>query len=228
MPHPMCSVRRLQSDGSDSATANQANLARTISGEAPVLEWLFRDAFGNSIPCEVRWVRLQSVSRRLVRGSITDITERKRIELLAAGERRVFERLAANVDLRITLEAITDVVERVSPESVCAIRLLDEEGLRLNLCTGPRLPGEYVRAMEGVEVAARNGSCAAAVYLQRQVIVADISRDALWEHRREAALLAGLRACWSTLIYASDGRTLGTMALYFRSPGQSGACATSI
>src|SRR6185369_14399528 len=130
----------LQPDGSVSLNANRAYLERTIAGETPVLEWVFRDSFANEIPCEVRWVRLQSASRRLVRGSITDITERKRIELLAAGERRVFERLAANVDLRITLEAITDAVERVAPDCLCAIRLLDEDGTRLNLCSGPHLP----------------------------------------------------------------------------------------
>ncbi len=207
-----------QPDGSESANAYRANFERTVAGEAPVLEWIFRDAFGNDIPCEVRWVRLPSSSRRLVRGSITDITERKRNELLVAGERRVFERLAANVDLRITLEAITDVVERVAPDCTCAIRLLDEARTHLWLCAGPRLPPDYAKAMEGVEVAARNGSCAAAVYLQRQVIVADIARDALWENRRDAALAAGMRACWSTLIFASDGRTLGSLALYFRSP----------
>lgn len=211
-----------QLDGSASAAGNRAHLERTLAGEAPVLEWLFRDAFGHDIPCEVRWVRLQSSSRRLVRGSITDITERKRVELLAAGERRVFERLAANVNLSITLEAITDLIERAAPDSVCAIRLLDEEGKHLDICAGPRVPPDYFAAMAGVEVAARNGSCAAAVYLQRQVIVADISRDALWEHRCEVALAAGLRACWSTLIHASDGGILGTLALYFHTPHSPG------
>ena len=209
---------QFQPDGSESANANRANLERTVAGEAPVLEWVFRDSFGTDIPCEVRWVGLPSSSRRLVRGSITDITERKRNELLTAGERRVFERLAANVDLRVTLQAITDVVERVSPDSICAIRLLDEDRKHLQLCAGPNLPAVYAQSMEGIEVAARNGSCAAAVYLQRQVIVADISRDALWENCRDIAIGAQLRACWSTLIYASDGRTLGTLALYFRSP----------
>jgi len=207
-----------QPDGIDSAQANRTHLERTLAGELPVHEWVFRDALGNDIACEVRWARLQSADRRLVRGSITDITERKRAEWLTAGERRVFERLAANVDLRITLEAITDVVERVSPDCICAIRLLDEQGIRLSLCAGPRMPPDYVRAMEGVTVAARNGSCAAAVYLQRQVIVADLVRDALWENVRAAAVAADLRACWSTLIHASDGRILGTIALYFRMP----------
>jgi diguanylate cyclase (GGDEF)-like protein/PAS domain S-box-containing protein len=207
-----------QPDGLESAAANRAYLERTLAGELPVHEWVFRDAFGNDIACEVRWARLQSAARRLVRGSITDITERKRTEWLTWGERRVFERLAANVDLRITLEAITDVVERVAPECICAIRLLDEQGTRLQLCAGPRMPADYVQAMNGVTIAARNGSCAAAVYLQRQVIVADLARDALWESVRPAALAADLRACWSTLLHASDGRILGTIALYFRAP----------
>jgi diguanylate cyclase (GGDEF)-like protein/PAS domain S-box-containing protein len=207
-----------QPDGALSSHANRAQFDRTLAGEAPVLEWMFRDSFGNDIPCEVRWVRLQSHGQRLIRGSITDITERKRAELLAAGERRVFERLAANVDLRITLQAITDVVERVAPDCVSAIRMLDDTGKHLNLCSGPRLPAVYAQAMEGIAIAARNGSCAAAVYLQRQVIVADIARDALWENTRDAVLAAGLRSCWSTLIHSSDGRILGTLALYFRTP----------
>jgi diguanylate cyclase (GGDEF)-like protein/PAS domain S-box-containing protein len=207
-----------QPDGSLSSDASRAQFDRTLSGEAPVLEWIFRDSFHVEIPCEVRWVRLQSGSHRLIRGSITDITERKRGELMSAGERRVFERLAANVDLAITLEAITDVVERVAPDALAAIRMLDEAGAQLNLCAGPRLPAEYGRSMNGVVIAPRNGSCAAAVFLQRQVIVADIARDALWENVRDNALAAGLRSCWSTLIHASDGRILGTLAMYFRTP----------
>ena len=196
---------------------------RVMAGEAPVFEWIYRDAGGGEIPCEIRLVRLPSSSRRLIRSSVTDITERKRAELLAIGEKRVFERMAAKVDLRITLAALTEAVERVAPDVSCAVRLLDEQHTLLMLCVAPRLPPEYAAAMEGVAVAARNGSCAAAVYLERQVIVTDIARDALWENRRDHAVAVGLRACWSTLIRASDARILGTLALYFptpRSPSQ--------
>ena len=69
-----------------------------------------------------------------------------------------------------------------------------------------------------MEVGPRNGSCAAAIFLQRQVVVAEIARDALWEHLRAPALTAGIRACWSTPIRAADGRMLGTVALHFRQP----------
>ncbi len=147
---------------------------------------------------------------------LRDTTERKRAELMAAGERRVFERLAANVDLPIALEAITGLVEQIVPESICAIRRLDPAGERLQHCAGPNLPPAYIAAMEGIAVDARNGSCAAAVFLQRQVIVADAERDALWENCREAVRAAGFVSAWSTLICASDGRVLGTLAMYFR------------
>ena len=83
---------------------------------------------------------------------------------------------------------------------------------------GQRLPREFLNAIAEVAIAARNGSCGAAIYLQRQVVVAEIARDALWENLRKPALAAGLRACWSTPIRVSDGRMVGTVALYFRQP----------
>jgi len=53
---------------------------RAVSGEAPVFEWTFVDAAGMPIPCEVRLVRLVAGDRQLIRGSITDIRERKQLE----------------------------------------------------------------------------------------------------------------------------------------------------
>jgi diguanylate cyclase (GGDEF)-like protein/PAS domain S-box-containing protein len=55
--------------------------------------------------------------------------------------------------------------------------------------------------------------------LARQITVADIETDALWEFRREAAQHAALRAAWSTPIVASDGRVVGTLAVYRCHPG---------
>lgn len=208
----------VQPDGVPSTELIRGYIERALAGEAPVFEWVYRDAHGNDVPCEVRLVRLPASNRRLIRGSITDITERKRAELLVGGEKRVFERMAANVDLSMTLQSLIEAVERVAVDCICAIRLLESDRSTLTLCIGPKLAPEYAEAMQSVPVAIRNGSCAAAVYLERQVIVADISRDALWENRRKPALAAGLRACWSTPIRASDGHIVGTLALYFRSP----------
>ncbi len=207
----------IQADGAPSGVT-RGYIDRALAGEAPCFEWLHRDALGHEIPCEVRLVRLPSSGRRLIRGSITDITERKRSELLAAGERRVLERITGNADLPATLEAIAETAEQVTPDSLCTASLYDAAPNTLRCVAGMRIPAPYLATLQRVAVGPRNGSCGAAIFLQRQVIVADISRDALWEHLREPALAAGLRACWSTPIRSSDGRMIGTVALYFRMP----------
>jgi diguanylate cyclase (GGDEF)-like protein/PAS domain S-box-containing protein len=150
---------------------------------------------------------------------IRDITKRKRADAIAAGERRIFEKIAANAPLLSALEAISEAIERVMPQGFCAINLLDSEGQVLKFGVALRLPREFVAAMDYAPIGIRFGSCSAAVYLARQVTVADIETDALWEFRRAAARHAGLRSAWSAPIVASDGRTVGTLSVYQRQPG---------
>jgi diguanylate cyclase (GGDEF)-like protein/PAS domain S-box-containing protein len=208
-----------QADGSESFGKARGHIEMALNGGTPVFEWLHRDAEGRAVPCEVRLVRLPSSSGKLIRASIIDITDRKRAEHIAAGERRVFERIASNASLTKSLEAITDVIEQVLPQSICCIRLYDPAQGVLTHGAGPNLPREYVALMEEVPAEIRYGSCAAAVVLQRQIIVPDLSNDPFWEYRRDAALQAGLRACWSTPICHDDGRTLGTFAVYLKRTG---------
>ena len=208
-----------QPDGTDSFGRPRGFIEGALAGEAPVFEWTHCDAAGQTMPCEVRFVRLPSSNLRLIRASITDITERKRADAIAAGERRVFEKIAANAPLSSALESICELIERVMADSYCAINLLDHERQALNFGVAPNLPREFVAAMDNAPIGIRFGSCAAAVYLARQVTVADIETDALWEFRRDAALHAGVRAAWSTPILASDGRVVGTFAVHRRQPG---------
>ena len=208
-----------QADGTPSFGIARGHIEAALRGETPVFEWLHRDAEGKLIPSEVRFVRLPSSGGNLIRASIIDITERKQIELVAAGERRALEKIASSEPLAGALASITEVVERVLPAAICCIRLYDPVKRVLRHVTGTSLPREYVALMDNYPAEIRFGSCAAAIALQRQIIVPDISKDALWEHRREAAAKAGLHACWSTPITGADGRMLGTFATYLRRTG---------
>ena len=210
-----------QPDGTLSFGRPRGFIEGALAGEAPVFEWTHCDAAGQTLPCEVRFVRLPSSNRRLIRASITDITERKRGEAIAAGERRIFEKIAANAPLMTALESICELIERVMADSYCAISLFDQERQTLDFGAAPKLPRAFVTAMDNAPIGIRYGSCAAAVYLARQITVADIETDALWEFRREAARHASLRAAWSTPILASDGRVVGTFAVYRRAAGHS-------
>ena len=208
----------LQPDGTPSFGVERGYIARALAGETLVFEWVHLDASGSELPCEVRLVGLPSAGRRLVRGSITDIVERKRAEAYAAGERRVLERLASNTPLESALEAISDVVEKMHAGARCAIRLLDDDGMLRHVVAG-RLPREFCSALDAVPSGLRFGSCAAALYLARQIIVADVATDPFWEYRREAVLRAGFKASWSTPILASGGRIIGTLAVYLAQNG---------
>lgn len=53
---------------------------QAISGEKISFEWIHRDAEGKLIPCEVWLALLPSKEKKLIRGSIIDITERKKSE----------------------------------------------------------------------------------------------------------------------------------------------------
>lgn len=69
-----------QPDGRRSADAARAWIDQTIAGKTPVFEWLHRHRSGRLIPTEVRLVRLPGGDKNLIRASITDNTEHKRVE----------------------------------------------------------------------------------------------------------------------------------------------------
>jgi two-component system, cell cycle sensor histidine kinase and response regulator CckA len=71
---------QFQPDGRHSITATQLWSERCSGDEISNFEWTHRNSMGVDVPCEVHLVRLASPTRHLVRGSILDITERKRSE----------------------------------------------------------------------------------------------------------------------------------------------------
>ncbi|MGE8361746.1 sensor domain-containing protein [Pseudomonas sp.] len=80
-----------QANGRASADIGRVYLKQAIAGEVPVFDWLHRDSGGRQIPCEVRLVRMPG-EEILIRGSVTDISERQRYQ-------REIERLAYSDEL---------------------------------------------------------------------------------------------------------------------------------
>lgn len=149
-------------------------------------------------------------------GQLMAMQDRERLLSFLVGQSRVLEMIAEGLPLSDTLEEMVRVLERQDERMLCSVLLLSDDGHRLHNGAAPSLPESYNRAVEGLEIGPRVGSCGTAAYLRRQVIVTDIARDPLWADYRDQPLAAGLRACWSTPILSARAEVLGTFAIYYR------------
>src|SRR5882757_2368656 len=151
-------------------------------------------------------------------GSSIDITERKRAEALREGESRILEKIARDARLEEILDSLVRVVEAQFAGLLCSVLLLDEDGQHTRHGAAPSLPKAYTKAIDGLCIGPKAGSCGTAMYRREPVIVTDILRDPLWEPYRGVAKPYGLRACWSVPILAHSGKALGSFAMYYREP----------
>jgi hypothetical protein len=149
-------------------------------------------------------------------GTVIDVTERKRAQLLLAGENRLLAMITKGDARELVLKALCRLIEELSNGSLSSILLLDPKSNQLRHGAAPSLPAAYVEAIDGLVIGPRVGSCGTAAYRAEPVIVSDIATDPLWVNYRELALAHGLRACWSTPILSSAGKVLGTFAIYYR------------
>jgi len=153
-----------------------------------------------------------------LQGAFQDISERKRLEAFKAGQSAILERIAANSPLPEVLHATVKLIESQFPRCMCCIMLISSDGLHLCKGAAVKLPDAYMQILDGVEIGSSNGSCGAAAYLKRRIIVADIEHDPLWDNYRADAMHYGLRACWSSPILSSEHKVIGTFAVYHQEP----------
>ena len=147
-----------------------------------------------------------------------DITERKERELRTLNERAFFERLTTGASLHEMLKVIAEGSELLTPGMMCSILLLDESGQHVQTAAAPSLPESYCRAINGLTIGPQSGSCGTAAFNRERVISPSIETDPLWVNYRDLALSHGLRACWSIPMISSQGRVLGTLAMYYSEP----------
>ena len=120
--------------------------------------------------------------------------------------------------LHESLETLLRLIERVAPGVRASILLLGDDDVTMWHGAAPSLPAAYCNAIDGLRIGPEEGSCGTAAYLRNRVVVSDISTDPLWKKYRALAAKHGLAACWSTPIFDTMGRVLGTFAMYHDEP----------
>jgi PAS domain S-box-containing protein len=141
-----------------------------------------------------------------------------KLVLFLEGQSRVLEMIARSVPQDLVLDELMRVLEEQVDGMACSILLLSEDRKHLRHGAAPSLPDRYKRAIDGLPIGPRAGSCGTAAFLGRPVIVSDIAQDSLWVDYKDLALSSGFKSCWSTPITSSRGEVLGTFAMYHREP----------
>ena len=142
----------------------------------------------------------------------------KKEEEFRLGQSQILQRIAANAPLGEVLKRLVLLIEAQSPDMVCSVLLLSDDGDHIRHGAAPSLPEEYVKAIDGSPIGPKHGSCGTAMYRGEPVFVTDIATDPLWDDFRAFAEPFGLRACWSTPILSGRGKVLGSFAMYYREP----------
>ena len=147
-------------------------------------------------------------------GVSRDTTESKRAENLRNGQAQVLEMIALSTPLGEVLDRLMRLVESQLNGIFGSVLLLDQDGHHLRHGAAPSLAEPYTKAIDGVRIGPKVGSCGTAVYRRAPVIVSDIMSDPLWADYRELATPYGYRSCWSTPILSHDRAVLGVFAMY--------------
>ncbi|HEY6120110.1 MAG TPA: GAF domain-containing protein [Pyrinomonadaceae bacterium] len=135
-----------------------------------------------------------------------------------AEQERILKMIAVDAPLSDILSNLVLMIEAQSPEMICSILLLSDDGNHVRHAVAPSLPENYVKVIDGSPIGPKHGSCGTAMYRGKPVIVSDISTDPLWEEYRNFAWAINVAACWSTPIMSKKGKVLGSFAMYYREP----------
>jgi PAS domain S-box-containing protein len=203
---------------------DQCPMAEVVSGKISAVhngEVLIERPDGSHVTVLVN-IRPLKNDRGEVTGAINcfyDITERKQTEALIAFQKEAFERAASGASLKEILKFLARAVEGQSHQRAkIAIHLLDEAGKHFEQTAAPSLPASYAQAINGMEVSSAAGPCCAAISRRRRAVVGDVAASEQFAAFAAFALPLGIRAGWSTPIFSSTGKVLGTLANYYSEP----------
>lgn len=127
-------------------------------------------------------------------------------------QQAILESVAQGHDPLDIINEVCCLEERLLPNAVGSVMLLDEDG-KLNVYAAPSVPPEGVERLRLLCPGPNSGSCGNALYRGEPVFVSDTLTDPRWADLRDLAIDFNLLACWSMPIYGAGREIIGTFAL---------------
>ena len=129
---------------------------------------------------------------------------------------KVLMRIAHGNSAAAILADICHHFEESVRGAVAGVTILDRSAQVFQQAIFPSLSDDYAKALQGIEVAGKPGSCALAIFDGRTVECSDVHTDERFSPAwRELSLQHGLRALISIPTMHRDGLALGTFVVAF-------------
>ena len=128
----------------------------------------------------------------------------------------ILELLGNGAPLNTILDVIVKEAEQSNPGTYCSISILNNAGTHLLTGAAPSLPDYFNQAMNGIEIGLGIASCGTAAFTGQRVLVEDTQTHPYWSTFKSVCNKARLLSCWSEPILSTNGKVLGTFALYHR------------
>ncbi|MCC8392466.1 PAS domain-containing protein [Paraburkholderia sp. MMS20-SJTR3] len=174
-----------------------------------------------------RWFLIRAMPQRDAAGQLlkwyganTDIEDRKRAEMLLAGEKQLLSMMAGGALLAPVLDAVCRLIETILDGALCSIVLIDPRRsqpsadgapvLHLQAGAAPSVPAELVERIVGREADAQADPVALAALANLPIIAPDLAHEPRWPAWRSLAAAHGIRSNWSTPIAGGNGTASGT------------------
>lgn len=210
----LCPLR--QPDGRPSAETLDGLLTQVQQAGAMSLPWTFQTRAGEVRPHELHLTVNERDGEPQLAVCMVDVSRMQFAEVLNHAKNELLEMVATGQPLKPVLERLTALIESQFTGLYCTVLLLDLDGVHVHAAAGPRMPAEYMQALEGAQIGPTAGSCGTAMFDDRLVVVDNIATHPLWAQYRDLALPYGFRACWSAPIHGPDRRVIGSFAMYYR------------
>lgn len=124
----------------------------------------------------------------------------------------VLEELAQGRSLNEILDKLCLLAEKLVPNALASIMLLDEETRKLNVAAAPSIPEEGRSKLNNLQPGPHSGSCGNVIYQSKPVFVENTLEDDRWKDIKSLAYEFDLKACWSMPVSNKES-IVGTFAL---------------
>jgi len=138
-------------------------------------------------------------------------------EALLAGQAEALQAALDDAPLARSLGVLVrTAVAQLGSDTSAAFYLADQDGASLHHVVG--MPDDYARAVDGFKIGPESLACGLATHRGSPVITPDVTKEPLWQPWLWLAERFDYRGCWSFPIRTSEGRHVGTFAVYSRHP----------